>query len=279
MPNEAQIEHWDGEGGEHWAAEAEAYDRINGAFTERIVARLAPQAGERVLDVGCGNGALSLALAPVVESVVGLDISGPMLATAASRAASAGFSNVTFEQGDAQVHDVADASFDAAVSRFGVMFFEDPVAAFANIGRMLRPGGRLVFACWQTLLVNEWLMAPAGAALAHVPMPDLGGDPNAPGPFSLGDPDRVRSVLGDAGLVDVDLEDSRAQMNFGATADAAVAFLQGTDIAATLMKDVDEETIARAWAAVREALAAHETPDGVLLEGAAWLVTARKATA
>lgn len=275
MPNEEQIEHWDGEGGEHWAAEAEAYDRLNGAFAERIVARLAPQPGERVLDVGCGNGALSLALGPVVESVVGLDISGPMLTTAASRAASAGLSNVTFEKGDAQVHDLPDASFDAAVSRFGVMFFEDPAAAFANIRRMVRPGGRLVFACWQTLLVNQWLMVPAGAALAHVPMPDLGGDANAPGPFSLADPDRARSVLGDAGWVDVELEDTRAPMNFGATADEAVTFLRGTDMAATLMKDVDDETVARAWAAVREAVAAHETPDGVLLEGAAWLVTAR----
>lgn len=278
MPNEEQIEHWDGGGGEHWAAEAEAYDRLNRAFAERIVERLAPQPGERVLDVGCGNGALSLMLAPVVGaggSVVGLDISGPMLATAASRASAAGLSNVTFEKGDAQVHRLADASFDAAVSRFGVMFFEDPVAAFANIRGMLRPGGRLVFACWQTLLVNQWLMVPAVAALAHVPMPALGGDPNAPGPFSLADPDRVRSVLGDAGWADIDLEEVRAQMNFGPTADDAVAFLQGTDMASNLMKDVDDETIARAWAAIREAVAPYETPDGVLLEGVTWLVTAR----
>lgn len=274
MPNEEQIEHWDGEGGEHWAAEAEAYDRLNRRFAERLVERLAPQPGERVLDVGCGNGALSLALAPLVGAVVGLDISGPMLATAAGRAEAAGLSNVTFEKGDAQVHRLPEASFDAAVSRFGVMFFEDPAAAFANIRGMLRPGGRLVFACWQTLLLNQWLMVPAGAALAYVPMPDLGGDPNAPGPFSLADPDRVRSVLGEAGWADVGLEEVRAPMNFGATADDAVAFLQGTDMAATLMKDVDEETKARAWAAVREAVAAYETPDGVLLEGAAWLVTA-----
>lgn len=275
MPNDEQIEHWDGEGGEHWAAEAEAYDRLNRRFAERIVERLAPQPGERVLDVGCGNGALSLLLAPVVGSVVGLDISGPMLATAASRASAAGLSNVTFEKGDAQVHDLPDASFDAAVSRFGVMFFEDPVAAFANIRRMVRPGGRLVFACWQTLLVNQWLMVPAGAALAFVPMPALGGDPNAPGPFSLADPDRVRLVLGETGWADVELEDTRAPMNFGATVDDAVGFLRGTDMAQNLMNDVDEETIARAWAAIREALAPYETPEGVLLEGVTWLVTAR----
>lgn len=275
MPNAEQIEHWDGPGGENWAEMSDHYDRLNRAFGERIVERLAPQPGERVLDVGCGNGALCLAIAPVADSVVGLDISGPMLERAAARAAAAGLTNVTFEKGDAQVHSLPDSSFDAAVSRFGVMFFEDPVAAFANIGRMLRPGGRLVFSCWQQMFENEWITVPAGAALAHVPMPQL-GEPGAPGPFALADADKVRSVLTEAGFSDVALEDVRSPMHFGDSADDALAFLQRTEMASTLMKDADEETVARAWAAVREALVPYDSFEGVRLNGAAWLVTAHR---
>src|SRR5688500_5072726 len=199
MPNVEQAEYWDGPGGEHWAADAERYDEINRRFGERIVSAVEARPGERVLDVGCGNGVLSLALARQVMpdgSVLGLDLSGPMLGEARRRAEAAGLDNVSFEQGDAQVAALPEASFNAAVSRFGVMFFEDPVAAFANIGRALRPDGRLVFACWQELLRNEWLVVPSAAALAFVPMPEL-GEPGRPGPFSLADPERVRSVLGD----------------------------------------------------------------------------------
>ena len=181
-PNAAQIENWDGAGGRHWVAEAERYDRMTGAFGERIIEAAAPRPGERVLDVGCGNGAVALAVSGLVApggSVMGLDVSGPMLAYARRRAAAAGIASVSFRKGDAQVYPLPPAGFDAVVSRFGVMFFDDPVAAFANLGRALRPGGRIAFTCWRDLLVNDWLMVPAGAALQYVPMPDL-GQPGAP---------------------------------------------------------------------------------------------------
>ena len=278
MPNTVQSEYWDGSGGEHWVAEQARYDRINGGFGDRVVAVLSPQSGERVLDVGCGNGALSLAIGPLVApegSVLGLDLSGSMLETATARARDAGLTNVGFEPGDAQVYPLPEAGFDGIVSRFGVMFFDDPDAAFANLARALRSGGRVVFACWQELLANEWLMVPAGAALAHVRMPDL-GEPGRPGPFSLADPDRVRSILEGAGLAEVGVDDLRCPMPMGCSVEDTVAFMQGTDMAATLMADVSDDVIAAAWEAVRAALVPYAGPDGVVLGGAAWIVTATK---
>lgn len=278
MPNVEQVEYWDGAGGEHWVADAERYDELNRRFGERIVDTLAPEPGERVLDVGCGNGALALAIAPRVApdgSVLGLDLSGPMLTAARQRAVEAGLANVAFEQDDAQVAAWPEASFDAAVSRFGVMFFEDPVAAFANIRRALRPGGRLVFACWQELLRNEWIVVPSGAALAFVPMPDL-GEPGGPGPFAFADPDRVRSILAGAGFVDSELADVVEPMRLGASVDDALDFMQRTDIAATLFENVEDDVAAQAWDAIRQALAPYDQGDGVYLTGDAWLVTARR---
>jgi SAM-dependent methyltransferase len=278
MPNVEQVEYWDGSGGEHWVAQQARYDQINSGFGDRIAEVLAPRSGERVLDVGCGNGALSLTIGALVApdgSVLGLDISGPMLAMAASRSRAAGLENVRFERGDAQVHRLPDAEFDAVVSRFGVMFFDDPHVAFANLTRALGPGGRVVFACWQELVANEWLIVPVGAALAHVPMPDL-GEPGGPGPFSLSDPDRIHSLLVGVGLADVNVDDFRCPMRMGATVEDTVAFMQGTDMAATLMADVSKDAADAAWGAVRAALAPYSEGDGVVLGGAAWIVTATK---
>src|ERR687898_2345120 len=278
MPNVEQMDYWNGAGGEHWVTEHVRYDEINAEFGARVVAALAPRPGDRVLDVGCGNGALSLAIAPLVAPagfVVGLDISAPMLEVAAQRAHAGRVSNAIFEHGDAQTYQLEEGAFDAIVSRFGVMFFDDPDAAFANLARSLRRGGRIVFTCWQDLLANEWLMVPAGAALAHVPMPDL-GEAGQPGPFSLAEPNSVRSILEGTGLAEVGVEDFRCPMPMGSTVEDTVAFMQGTDMAATLMADVSEDVAAAAWDAVRAALAPYTRPDGVVLSGAAWIVTATK---
>ena len=215
--NTEQRDYWDGDAGRHWVAQAERYDTINRRFGELVVEALAPQPGANVLDIGCGNGAVALQVALRVGSggsVLGLDLSGPMLAIARQRAADAGLTRARFEQGDAQVYPLPNASFDGVTSRFGVMFFNDPVAAFANLARATRQGGRLAFACWQELAANEWLMVPAGAALQHVPLPELGA-PGAPGPFSFADPARVHEVLEGAGWTSVELADAHEPMRMG----------------------------------------------------------------
>jgi len=171
--------------------------------------RLGLRPGQRVVDVGCGAGRTTLELASLVGpggTMVGVDIAAEMLAYGRERAARDGVSGVEFLHADVQVTDLGDASFDAAYSRFGVMFFSDPVAAFANMRRALRPGGLLSFVCWQSPSENEWMLVP-GAAVASVTRwrPQIPG-PGEPGPYSLTDPDRVRSLLSEAGFDDVDIE-------------------------------------------------------------------------
>ena len=276
--NDEQRAYWDGEAGRHWVAEAERYDKLNRRFAARVISTFLPQSGERVLDVGCGNGALALEAARRVAptgAVTGLDLSGPMLAVARTRADEQGLTNLEFVQGDAQVHPLPDGGFDGVVSRFGVMFFADPVAAFTNLFRGTRPGGRIVFACWQDVLLNEWLMVPAVAALEHVPLPDF-GTAGAPGPFALADPARVREVLTGAGWSDVELVDAEEPMWLGTSVDDVIGFMKATDFADTLIADAAPEVATAAWDAVAAALGQRVGPEGIELGGRAWIVSARR---
>jgi Methyltransferase domain len=164
--------------------------------------------------------------------------------------------------------------FDVAISRFGVMFFSDPTAAFANIARGLRPGGRLVFVCWQSLVDNEWVTVPAGAAAQHIPLSSL-NEPGSPGPFSLSDRHHLAAVLDAAGLVDVAIEPVAELLWLGCDVADTVEFFTASGIGQTLLRDADPATSTRVMAAVQVALEAHLTSDVVRLESWAWLVTAR----
>jgi SAM-dependent methyltransferase len=277
-PNAEQKQHWDQTEGQHWVADAERYDRMLGEYGDAVIRAVAPEPGERALDVGCGNGALTLDLAARVGptgAVVGVDLSGPMLGLARSRSLERNLGNVTFEQSDAQVDDLGEGVYDIVTSRFGVMFFDDPVAAFTNFGRATKVGGRLGFVCWQSALSNEWAKLAITEMLRFVPMPQM-PPPGTPGPLAMAEPEFTREVLEKAGWSDVELSTVEVAQWMGHDADDSVAFFQRGQLAKLFLADVDEATREKVWGAVAEALAPHQTENGVILGGKAWLVTASR---
>jgi len=272
--NVEQAASWDGPSGDAWVAREAFQNAALAAHTEHLFAAAAVQPTDRVLDVGCGTGDTTRAAARLAADgeAHGVDLSTAMLARAREAAAADGLINVTFEQADAQVHDFAEAHFDAVISRFGVMFFGDPVAAFANLARATRPGGRLAVVTWQPFDRNEWVAVPR-AALA------LGGDvapipEDVPGPFGLADAERVRRVLADAGWSDVQLDDAPAPYDYGADPDTAARHASEIGVLRGLLEGLDDTEIARAMDALTAAMAEHATPDGVRLDSRTWIVRA-----
>ena len=278
-PNAEQIRYWNEQAGPKWVAMREQLDLQLAPLGLRGVDRASIVHGETVLDVGCGCGTTSLELARrtgETGNVLGVDVSAPMLDVARRRARDAGLRNVRFELADVQTHQFSCASRDVAFSRFGVMFFADPVAAFANVRRTLKPGGRLAFVCWQSLGVNPWMALPLAAVAQHVSLPPPAG-PDAPGPFAFADRDRVAGILKNAGFSDVGFEAVEEPLTIGGTPDldAAVEFLLMLGPTQALLAQADEALRAQVVKSVRAAIAPHHTPDGVRLPAAAWVVRAR----
>ena len=274
--NEAQREYWNREEARNWVTHQARYDAMLEPYGAAMLQAAGIESGHRVLDVGCGNGMTTREAARKAPegTAHGVDLSEAMIERARELAAEEGLENVSFEVADAQTR-AFEPEFDRAISRFGVMFFDDPVAAFANIRSALRPGGQVSFAVWQELLLNEWLTVPGAVALQFVEIPE--GDPDAPGPFALRDPDRVRSVFVEAGFNDLKIEPFEASPPLGgSTLDEAIEFLAQLPIWIGMFEAASEETKLEALAATREALKPYLTPDGVRLGGAAWIVTARR---
>ncbi|MCC6849284.1 MAG: methyltransferase domain-containing protein [Deltaproteobacteria bacterium] len=276
-PNAEQITYWNEQGGPRWVGLQEALDAQLAPFGRIVMDRLAIGPGERVLDVGCGCGETTLELGRRVGprgTVVGVDISTVMLERARQRGA--GAANVEFLAADAQTRPFVDASFDVVFSRFGVMFFQDPHAAFANFHRALAPGGRLGFHCWKTFKENDFMTVPFAAALRHVPPPPPPPSPDAPGPFAFADPDRVRGILGDAGFAEVGFESRHDPMALGAGVEEAADFALQLGPASLALREASSDAIAKVRASVREVLAAHVVDGRVRLGTSSWVVTARK---
>jgi SAM-dependent methyltransferase len=272
--NAEQAASWDGPGGEFWAAHADRFERAPARYDAALLAAAAVQPGDRVLDVGCGTGHLTRQVARIAAggSALGIDLSSQMLAAARRRAADEGIDNVSYEQADAQVHAFEPGSVDCCVSRAGTMFFADPVAAFSNIAAALRPHARLALLTWQALDRNEWMSLIIGSLFAGRTAPSPA--PDAPGPFSLADPDRVRGILTAAGLTSVELDPQSEPMWFGTDLEDATAFVFG--MVGWMLEGADAAARVRALESLRSALADHVGPDGVTLGSAAWIITARR---
>ncbi|RSS37749.1 class I SAM-dependent methyltransferase [Streptomyces sp. WAC08241] len=273
--NTEQAQAWNGPEGVHWARHQDRWNAVNEGFDEPLLDAAGITGDGRVLDIGCGAGQTTrlAALRAPRGSALGLDLSGPMLAEARARAEREGVPHALFEQGDAQEHPFGTGAFDAAISRYGVMFFADPVAAFANIGRALRPGGRLAFVCPAEAALNDWAVAMTSLR-DLLPVGDF-GSPGLPGMFSLADPDRIHRVLAAAGFTGVTAERVRAYGRWGRGAGDAAEFLLGTGPGRHLTERADAETRARVRRILEDRLRAHEAADGtVRLLSTCWLVTA-----
>ncbi len=279
--NAYQITDWNGKSGERWVANQIRLDAMLEVFGNAAIETAAPAPGEHVLDIGCGAGTSSISLATHVSPqghVLGVDISEPLLRRAQERIPSDAL--ITFRLADASHVELPEHGFDLLFSRFGVMFFDDPEAAFTHMRRALKQGGRLAFVCWRGASENDWVRLPMGATRDIVP-PSPPPNPDAPGPFSFGDRNRIESILTAAGFAEVVIAPFDKLIPFGrgdtreAAIDDALEMTFQVGPLSRLLADQSDDVRAHALAAVRAAFAACPGERSILLDGAAWIVTAQ----
>jgi SAM-dependent methyltransferase len=278
--NSEQIEYWNQRAGPKWVTLHEQLDAQLRPLGRRALERGSTGPGDRVLDVGCGCGDSTVEIARLVGpegAVTGVDVSEVMLRLAEERAEAAGASNARFLKADAQTHPFEEGAFDLLYSRFGVMFFTDPRAAFANLRHALVPGGRLAFVCWQAIAKNPWMLVPLLAASKHVTLPEPPA-PDAPGPFAFADSNRVQRILEEAGFAHVAFEavEETLFLGGGSDLDRAVSFVLEIGPTAAILEETEPEKRTAVAGAVRDALEPHATAQGVRLPCSAWIATAQR---
>lgn len=272
--NADMLSFWNGQGGHIWVArQAHTYMTLT-PVTDALLAFAAPRAGETVLDVGCGCGGPTLDFARAIGPagrVAAFDISGPMLAEGETRAKAAGLSNIDWCHADPASATLDP--FDLLVSAFGVMFFGDTVAAFANMRRAARPGARMALACWRPLAENPWMEVPMTAVAQHLP-PRPKGQPNAPGMFAFADPDHFTRVLTQAGWAVPRFEKLNVDLDIAAGRGIEEAVIQSTQIGAvnSWLRNQPPEIVSASVASLREALSPYAKGGTVSLPGAVWLI-------
>jgi SAM-dependent methyltransferase len=272
--NFEQSRAWNGDEGAYWAAHPDHFERGLVRYDEPFFAAAAIERSDRVLDVGCGTGKTTRDAARVAAdgSALGVDLSSAMLDVARRRAAEEGVHNVHFQQADAQIHRFEAGTFAVAIGRTSAMFFGDRVAALTNIGGALRPGGRLALLTWQPFELQEWIREFTGALAAGRDLPAPPAD--MPGPFTLAEPDVIRTVLASAGYEGITVDGRREPMWFGADADDAYELVLG--LLGWMLDGLEDDEVARAQDGLRTTIAGHVTPAGVEYDSAAWIVRATR---
>jgi len=273
--NQQQVEYWNGAAGDVWVTAQVQLDSSLAPLSELAIEAANIVEGERVIDVGCGCGSTAIAMAQRGARVWGIDVSAPMLAKAKERAS--GLSNVTFSETDAATQHYS-ADHQLIFSRFGVMFFADPVAAFVNLRQGLTDEGRLLFVCWQAAIKNDWIMVAGRAVQPFLSVSDASDaiDPNAPGPFAFADSDRIHSILNQSGYADIDITSVTPNLTMGQDLDEAMRLQAQIGPVARVIAELQEDKKGEAIAAARMALGEHQSSTGINLGAAAWIVSARK---
>lgn len=274
-----KFEDWAGEMGARWLANLRGFESTIAPVGEALLARAAYCPGERVLDIGFGGGATSLAIAQAVNpggEVIGIDISADLVTATTHRAALAGITNARFICADAAMVTLADGPCDRLCSRFGSMFFQDPVGAFTNLRSLIRHSGRIDLAVWGPPLQNPWMLEGMAVARRHVDMP--APIPRAPGPFAFEDVDYLREVLAASGFEQVDISVAQGLLPVGgpgATAEVAQAFVCSALAFGQLLQDCPEAIQTAATSELTQLYAKHfRAGEGVMMGYTAWLVSA-----
>lgn len=279
-PNDPlKFEDWAGKAGMRWLTNLAAFEGTIAPVGAALIERAAFQPGERVVDIGCGGGATSLAIAEVVGEqgqVLGLDISPDLIAECQRRAAAHGLAQAQFICGDAATDQPQGAPFDRLASRFGTMFFDDPVAAFANMRRMVKPGGRIDLAVWGSPRANPWMLEGMALVRRYVEMPPM--VPRAPGPFAFEELEYLTEILDRAGFRNVEIAELRGKLSVGgagSTPEQALSFLQNGLASGEVLKNQSADIQAAASAELLDLYRQHHVPgEGVMMGFFARLVSA-----
>ncbi len=269
---------WAGQNGDRWLANVDRFEGMIKPIGDALIERAGCRSGEQIIDIGCGAGATSIAIAQQVGAagaVTGLDISPVLVAEATKRAATLGIENVQFVLGDAAVTPLATEQADCIVSRFGIMFFSNPHAAFTHIHDFLKPSGRLSMVCWNSLPQNPWMFEVVKVIAARVPLPTP--VPRAPGPFAFAEPSYVEEILHTAGFQDIDIspwQHDLAVGGAGANPESAAKFLLAALGVAQLPPDLPDAVRTAIDSELSDRLKTYHTEDGVQMPASAWLVNA-----
>jgi len=270
-------EYWTDEGPKQYQQNSDRFEAMAAPFGQAMFDAVRLQPGERVLDVGCGYATTTIEAAERVSPsghVTGVDVSAAMLAVGRQRTAAAPVDNIDLLEADAQAYAFEPAAFDAMISRFGIMFFDDPEAAFGNLARALRPGGRLAFTCWQGPLQSEWVAVALGAAVKHVGRAPELSSADASSPWAFADGDRVARLMRAGGFADVTLESVARPQRVGRDVDDVVRFVMSLPETRQLFTGLPEDVIAGAVVALHAAFAPYAGTHGVVMDATAWLVSA-----